>query len=85
MGRPELQKFVGVLAGQGATKGLFITTAQFTKEAREYANKQHTTKIILIDGNALAELMIEHNVGVSVEAIYSIKRIDSDFFDDSLS
>lgn len=85
VGRPELQKFVGALAGQGAIKGLFITTAQFTKEAREYANKQHTTKIILIDGNALAELMIEHNVGVSVEAIYSIKRIDSDFFDDSLS
>ena len=85
VGRPDLQKFVGALAGQGATKGLFITTAQFTKEAVEYANKQHTTKIILIDGISLAELMIEYNVGVSVEATYSIKRIDSDFFDDSLN
>ena len=85
VGRPEIQKFVGALAGQGAAKGLFITTAQFTKEAVEYASKQHTTKIILIDGIALAELMIEYNVGVSVEATYSIKKIDSDFFDDSLN
>lgn len=85
VGRPELQKFVGALVGQGATKGLFITTAQFTKEAVEYAKKQHATKIILIDGTALAELMIEYNVGVSVETTYFIKKIDSDFFDDSLN
>ncbi len=85
VGRPDLQKFVGALAGQGASKGLFITTAQFTKEAMAYASKQHTTKIILIDGIALAELMIEYNVGVSVEETYSIKRIDSDFFDDILN
>lgn len=84
VGRPELQKFVGALAGQGASKGLFITTAQFTKEAMEYANKQHTTKIILIDGLSLAELMIEYNVGVSIETTYSIKRIDSDFFDNGI-
>lgn len=85
VGRPEIQKFVGALAGQGATKGLFITTAQFTKEAREYANKQHTTKIVLVDGVSLAKLMIEYNVGVSVEAAYLIKRIDSDFFDENLN
>lgn len=85
VGRPDIQKFVGALAGQGASKGLFITTAQFTKEAIEYANKQHTTKIILINGVALAELMIEYNVGVSIEATYSIKRLDSDFFDDNLN
>ena len=84
VGRPELQKFVGALAGQGATKGLFITTAQFTKEATEYANKQHTTKVVLVDGVALAKLMIEYNVGVSIETTYSIKKIDSDFFDDNL-
>lgn len=60
--------------------------AQFTKEAVEYARKQHTAKsILLIDGITLAELMIEYNVGVSVEAMYSIKRIDSDFFDNSLN
>lgn len=83
IGRPEIQKFVGALAGQGAGKGLFITTVQFTKEAREYAQKQHTTKIVLVDGQMLTKLMIEHNVGVSTEAVYEIKRLDSDFFCDS--
>ena len=83
IGRPELQKFVGALAGQGAHKGLFITTAHFSKEAKEYVRKQLGMKIVLIDGTALANLMIEYNVGVSVEATYLIKRIDSDFFDDN--
>lgn len=82
IGRPEIQKFVGALAGQGASKGLFITTAKFTKEARQYAEKQHTTKIVLVDGQALAKLMIEYNLGVSTEATYKIKRIDTDFFSD---
>ena len=80
VGRPEIQKFVGALAGQGASKGLFITTAKFTKEARQYAEKQHTTKVVLVDGTTLAKLMIEYNLGVSTEATYKIKRIDSDFF-----
>ena len=80
IGRPEIQKFVGALAGQGASKGLFITTAQFTNEAREYAKKQHTTKVVLVDGEALANLMIEYNVGVSTQAVYQIKQLDSDFF-----
>ena len=83
VGRPELQKFVGALAGQGAAKGLLITTAQFTKEARNYARQQHTTKIVLVDGKALAKLMIEYDVGVSVQTTYFIKKIDSDFFDDN--
>ena len=80
--RPEIQKFVGALAGQGATKGLFITTAKFSDGAREYSQKQHTTKIVLIDGIELAKLMIEYNLGVSVENIYEIKKIDSDFFEE---
>ena len=80
--RPEIQKFVGALAGQGATKGLFITTAKFSDGAREYSQKQHTTKIVLIDGMELAKLMIEYNLGVSVENIYEIKKIDSDFFEE---
>lgn len=84
VGRPEVQKFVGALAGQGATKGLFITTAKFTKEARQYAEKQHTTKIILVDGRELTNLMVEYGVGVSEEAKYVIKRIDSDFFEDDI-
>lgn len=82
--RPEIQKFVGALAGQGATKGLFITTAKFTKEARQYANKQHTTKVVLVDGTLLAKLMIEYNLGVSMETTYEVKRIDSDFFNTDL-
>jgi Restriction endonuclease len=80
IGRPEIQKFVGALAGQGATKGLFITTAKFSREAIDYVKKQHTTKVVLVDGQLLPKLMIEHNLGVSVENIYEIKRIDSDFF-----
>ena len=84
IGRPEIQKFVGALAGQGATKGLFITTAKFSTAAFEYAQKQHTTKIVLVDGCTLAKLMIEYNLGVSTEAIYKIKRIDSDFFAEDL-
>ena len=84
VGRPEIQKFVGALAGQGASKGLFITTAKFTKEACQYAEKQHTTKVVLVDGTALAKLMIEYNLGVSTEATYEIKRIDSDFFAEDL-
>lgn len=80
IGRPEIQKFVGALAGQGANKGLFITTSQFSKEARVYANRQHTTKVVLVDGQSLAKYMIEYNLGVSTEAVYQIKRIDSDFF-----
>ncbi len=84
IGRPELQKFVGALAGQGATKGLFITTAQFTKEARAYAEKQHTTKVVLVDGLMLSKLMIEYNLGVSVEAVYEVKRLDTDFFSEDL-
>lgn len=83
VGRPEIQKFVGALAGQGATRGLFITTARFSEDARDYARKQHTVRVVLVDGQRLAELMIEHNLGVTPIARYEIKRIDSDFFDDA--
>ena len=80
IGRPEIQKFVGALAGQGANSGLFITTAQFSKEAQAYAQKQHTAKVVLVDGALLAQLMVEHNLGVSTESVYEIKRLDTDFF-----
>lgn len=80
IGRPEIQKFVGALAGQGAQKGLFITTGTFTKEARSYVEKQLSTKIVLVDGEKLTKLMIEYNIGVSVETVYTIKKIDTDFF-----
>lgn len=83
VGRPEIQKFVGALAGQGASKGLFITTTQFSKEAVSYAGKQSAAKIVLVDGRQLTRLMIEYGIGVSVQSTYSIKKIDSDYFDDN--
>lgn len=78
--RPEVQKFAGALDGQGATKGIFITTSNFTKEAIDFSENLYNKKIILIDGYKLAELMIEFNVGISTEVIYEIKKIDSDYF-----
>lgn len=85
VGRPEIQKFVGALAGQGASKGLFITTAQFTKEAINYAAKQLAAKIVLVDGHQLTKLMIEYGIGVSIQSTFTIKKIDSDYFDDSIN
>ncbi|MBR3905571.1 MAG: restriction endonuclease [Clostridia bacterium] len=85
IGRPEIQKFVGALAGQGASKGLFITTAQFTKEAIHYASKQLAAKIVLVDGHQLTRLMIEFGVGVSEQSTYTIKKFDSDYFDDTIN
>jgi len=79
VGRPEIQKFAGALQGQRARKGIFITTSSFTKNAREYV-ENIGTKIILIDGQRLAELMIAYNVGANTTAIYEVKKIDSDYF-----
>lgn len=79
VGRPEIQKFVGALTGQRAKKGLFIATSDFTSDALDYVSRVDT-KIVLIDGETLAELMIDHNVGVSTIATYDLKKIDSDYF-----
>lgn len=80
IGRPEIQKFVGALAGQGAQKGIFITTSRFTKDAEEFTEKNLSYKIVLVDGRRLSELMIEYELGVSTEYIYKIKKIDTDYF-----
>ena len=80
--RPIIQSFAGALDGQGANKGIFITTSNFTNEAKEYAEKLSNKKIILIDGLKLAEYMIDFNVGVAVQEVYEIKRIDSDYFEE---
>lgn len=80
IGRPELHKFVGALAGQGAKKGVFITTSNFTKDALEY-QPMNEAKIVLIDGEQLAQLMIDNNLGVSLSVTYEIKRLDSDYFE----
>ena len=79
VGRPELQKFVGALAGQGAKKGIFITTSSFTRDALDYAPRNET-KIVLIDGQQLAQFMIDYNLGVTSLNSYEVKRMDSDYF-----
>ncbi len=79
VGRPEIQKFVGALAGQGAKKGIFITTSSFTRDALEYIPRNET-KIVLIDGERLAQYMIDYNLGVTPQTAYELKRIDFDYF-----
>lgn len=79
IGRPEIQKFAGALQEQRAKKGIFITTSDFSKEAIDFVSKIDS-KIILIDGNQLAEYMIDFNVGVTTTSKYELKRIDSDYF-----
>lgn len=81
VGRPEIQKFVGALHGQRARKGVFITTSKFSQEAREYISVIDS-KIVLIDGQQLAQFMIDTNVGVSTVSTYEIKKLDSDYFID---
>jgi len=79
VGRPEIQKFAGALIGKHAKKGVFITTSNFSKEALDFV-KNLENKIVLIDGETLAQLMIENNVGVFSSSTFEIKKIDSDYF-----
>jgi restriction system protein len=79
VGRPEIQKFAGALQGRRARKGIFITTGSFSEEARRYV-EMIDSKIVLIDGQQLAEYMIDNNIGVSIEKEYQIKKINSDYF-----
>ena len=81
VGRPEIQKFVGALHGRRARKGVFLTTSAFSSDAVNYASNIDS-KVVLIDGLALAQLMIDFNVGVSRSHFYEVKRIDSDYFAD---
>ena len=81
VGRPVIQQFAGALVGQNASKGVFITTSSYSKEARNYVAGLHQ-KIVLIDGSELAKYMIEYNVGVSVKKVYEVKRIDNDYFEE---
>ena len=81
VGRPEVQAFAGSLEGFRAKKGVFITTSRFTKEAREYVDKI-ASRIILIEGQQLAELMIDFNVGTSDYERYVVKKLDVDYFEE---
>ena len=79
VGRPEIQKFAGVLQGHRARKGVFITTSEFSKDAIDFVDRIDS-KIVLIDGQTLATLMVDDNVGVSSVQNYEVKRIDFDCF-----
>lgn len=79
VGRPEVQRFVGALEGKRARKGVFITTSSFSREAIDYAARI-SANVILIAGTQLAEFMIDHGVGVTTDATYELKRIDTDYF-----
>ena len=79
VGRPEVQAFVGSLVGRGATKGVFVTTSTFSPHARDYV-LHLTQRVILVDGESLADLMIEHGVGVRKTRAIEFKRLDEDFF-----
>lgn len=81
VGRPEIQGFVGSLEGERARKGVFITTAGFTKEARDYAARIDK-RVVLIDGQQLTSLMFEHGIGVTPVSVYEVKRLDGDYFDE---
>ena len=81
IGKPQIQQFSGALDEQKATKGVFITTSTYSKEAKQYVEKLNK-KIVLIDGQELARYMIEYNVGVSTKQVYEVKRIDSDYFEE---
>ena len=79
IGSKEIQAFVGALHGRKAHKGVFITTSGFSRPARDYV-REIQDKVILIDGDMLADLLIDHGVGVSTVDTYEVKKIDSDFF-----
>lgn len=82
VGRPEIQRFVGALHGKRAKKGVFITTGAFSAEAAAYVD-HIDPKVVLIDGRRLAELMIDVDLAVTTAATYSLKRLDSDYFDET--
>jgi restriction system protein len=81
VGRPAVQAFAGSLEGFRAKKGVLITTSRFSEDAREYANRIEK-RIVLVDGDQLAQLMIEHGVGVTEITSYAVKRVDLDYFGD---
>ncbi|HET9292931.1 MAG TPA: restriction endonuclease, partial [Gemmatimonadales bacterium] len=82
VGRPDIQKFAGALQGQRAKKGIFITTSAFSRDAEEYAQRIDS-RIVLIDGARLAALMFDYDVGVNARSAYTVKQLDSDYFEET--
>lgn len=81
IGRPQIQAFVGALAGKHAVRGIFITTSSFSRDARDYVQNLRETRVILIDGDELARLMIRHKVGVTVVKTIEVPEVDENFFE----
>ncbi|MEH6814131.1 MAG: restriction endonuclease, partial [Motiliproteus sp.] len=81
IGRPDVQAFAGALDMKRAKKGVFITTSKFSRDASEYVSMIEK-KIVLIDGAMLAELMLQHNLGVSIKDTYQVKTLDTDYFNE---
>ena len=79
VGRPKVQKFIGALEGRKSKKGIFITTSSFSREAKDFASSV-SSKVVLIDGEALAQYMIDFNIGVPKVAAYEVKKVDADYF-----
>lgn len=83
VGRPDIQRFIGSLTGEGANKGVFVTTSDFSKDAKDYLHRvQH--RVVLINGHRLARLMIQHGVGVRTRQTYFIQSVDEDYFSDEI-
>lgn len=82
VGRPELQQFLGAVISEGGSKGLFITSSDFTKDAKEFSKKQNNINLVLINGEELAKLMIKYNLGVNIEHSFELKKIDNDYFEE---
>lgn len=82
IGRPDIQAFVGAISGKGASRGVFITTSRFTQEARDFAARLPHLRIILVDGIQLADLMLEHEIGVAVDRTFKVYKIDENFFEE---
>ena len=82
VGRPVIQGFVGSMDYIRAKKGVILTTSQFTKDALDFVDRIEGKKVVLIDGPKLADLMIEHNVGVNPTKLYELKEVSNDFFDE---
>lgn len=83
VGRPDVMQYAGALQAQKATKGIFISTSRFTDDARNYVT-QIGSKVVLIDGEQLSDLMIDHDVGVSTISLYPVKKIDADYFEEGI-
>ncbi len=81
IGRPQIQAFVGALAGKHAVRGIFITTSSFSRDARDYVQNLRETRVILIDGDELARLLIRHKVGVTVVKTIEVPEVDENFFE----